>query len=167
MQIKPDSDILEEITAEYNNHPDANWRVTAFRDEKGRYDLYVIRGKKFWQIKTEFITPYRSISVGGKTATEEIEHEHSFGLRPLPKEYVKKLVENARKGNVSEALFTEIMKIPPVPTTEISEESKVLQGPVLISPLQGISPLQEELNRKLSFELERLVFKEQVGSMYR
>jgi len=59
------------------------------------------------------------------------------------------------------------MKIPPVSTTEISEESKVLQGPVLISPLQGISPLQEELNKKLSFELERLVFKEQVGSMYR
>lgn len=167
MQVKSDEKILEEITREYNKNPEDNWRVTAFRDEKGRYDLCVIRGKKFWQIKTEFITPHKYISVGGKTTVEEVETGHSFGLRPLPRKYVNKIVNDARKGNISEKLFIEIMKIPPVPATELPGESRILQGPVILSPLHEISPLQKELDRKLAHELDRLVFKEQVGSMYR
>lgn len=167
MEIKTDSEVLEEITKEYNKDPETNWRVTAFRDEKGRYDLYVVKGKKFWQIKTEFITPYRYIGLGGKTTGKESESEYTFGLRPLPRKYVRKIVKDAQKGNISEELFKEIMEIPPVATTEISEEAKILQGPVLLSPLAEISPSQKELDKKLTYELDRLVFKEQMGSIYR
>jgi hypothetical protein len=167
MEIKRDSEILEEITTEYNKDPESHWRVTAFRDEKGRYDLFVIKGKKFWQIKTEFITPYKYISVGGKTIATESEDEHSFGLRPLPRKYLKKIVKEAKKGNISEKLFKNIMEIPPVATTEILPESRVLQGPVLLSPLAHISPSQKMLDKKLTCELDRLVFKEQAGSIYR
>lgn len=167
MQIKSDSEMLEEITKEYDKNPEANWRVTTFRDEKGRYDLYVIKGKRFWQIKTEFITPQKYISVGGKTTVDDVESEYSFGLRPLPGKYVKKIVKDASKGRISEGLFMEIMNIPPVPTTDIPKESRILQGPVQLSPLPEISPLQKKLDRKLTLELDRLVFREQVGSMYR
>ena len=167
MQVKSDSEMLEEITREYNKNPEAHWRVTAFRDEKGRYDLYVIKGRRFWQIKTEFITPHKYIGVGGKTTVDEAESDYSFGLRPLPQEYVKKIVKDASKGQISEGLFVEIMEIPPVSTTDVPEESKILQGPVLLSPLPEISPLQKKLDRKLADELDRLVFREQVGSMYR
>lgn len=167
MNVKPDFKVLEEITKEYDKDPEKNWRVTAFRDDRGRYDLYVIRGRKFWQIKTEFITPYRYIGVGGKTTTKEVESEHSFGLRPLPRGYVKKIVKEARKGVISEDLFNEIMKIPPVATTDMPEESRILQGPVLLSPISSISSSQKELDRKLSHELDRLLFKEQMGSIYR
>jgi hypothetical protein len=167
MEIKSDQEILEEITKEYNKDPEDNWRVTAFRDEKGRYNLCVIKGKKFWQIKTEFLTPEKYISVGGKAVTEELEVGVSFGLRPLPKQYVKKIVKEAQKGQISKKLFKEIMEIPPVATTDIPEPSRILQGPVLLSPLADISPSQRELDRKLTFELDRLLFKEQVGSIYR
>jgi len=167
MEIKTDSEVLEEITKEYNKDPETNWRVTAFRDEKGRYDLYVVKGKKFWQIKTEFITPYRYIGLGGKTTAKESESEYTFGLRPLPRKYVRKIVKNAQRGNISEELFKEIMEIPPVATTEISEEAKILQGPVLLSPLAEISPSQKELDKRLTYELDKLVFKEQMGSIYR
>lgn len=167
MEIKSDTEILGEITTEYNRDPEGNWSVTAFRDEKGRYDLYVIKGKLFWQIKTEFITPYKCIGVGAKTTAEGVETDHAFGLRPLPREYVKQIVKEARNGSVSENLFKEIMKIPPVPTTEIRKGSKVLQGPVFLSPLVKISSSQLRLDKELSYELDRLVFREQVGSFYR
>lgn len=167
MEIKTDSEVLDEITKEYNKDPEHNWRVTAFRGEKGRYDLYVIKGRKFWQIKTEFITPYRYIGVGGKTTTKESESEYTFGLRPLSRKYVRKIVREAQKGNISEELFKEIMEIPPVATTELSKDTEILQGPVLLSPLAEISPSQKELDKKLTFELDRLVFKEQGGSFYR
>ena len=167
MKITSDSQILEEITSEYNKDPESNWRVTAFRGEKGRYNLYVIKGKKFWQIKTEFITPYTYIGVGGKTTARESEGEHSFGLRPLPRKYLREIVREARKGNISEGLFKEIMEIPPVATSDVPPETRILQGPVLISPLEDISPRQKDLDRKLSYELDRLVFREQGGSIYR
>jgi hypothetical protein len=167
MEIKSDSEVFEEITEEYNRDPEGNWRVTAFRDEKGRYDLYVVKGKRFWQVKTEFITPHKSIGVGGKTTTREREPHFAFGLRTLPKRYIKKIVENARNGEISEQLLTEIMKIPPVSTTEFSEDDQILQGPVTFSPLHEVSPSQRALNRKLASELDRLLFREQVGSMYR
>jgi len=167
MEIKSDTEILEEITKEYNRDPEGSWSVTAFRDERGRYDLYVIKGKLFWQIKTEFITPYKCIGVGAKTTAEGMETDHPFGLRPLPREYVKRIVKEARSGSVSENLFKEIMKIPPVSTTEIGKESRILQGPVFLSPLVKISPSQLKLDRELSYELDRLVFREQMGSFYR
>lgn len=167
MEIKTDSEVLEEITREYNKDPEGNWRVTAFQDEKGRYNLYVVKGKRFWQIKTEFITPEKYLGIGGKTTAREIESGHPFGLRPLPREYVKKIVKYAEKGDISRELFREIMKIPPVPTTEIPDESRVLQGPILLSPLSDISSSQKELDKKLSYELDRLVFREQGGSFYR
>lgn len=167
MEVKPDSDVLEEITDEYNRDPEGNWKVAAFQDEKDRYDLYVVKGKKLWQVKTEFITPYKYIGVGGNTSTEEQEQGHSFGLRPLSPAHVKKIVRYARRGKIPAKLFQEIMRIPPVSSTDAPSESQILQGPVLLSPLEGISPSQRELDRKLSFELDRLVFKEQVGSIYR
>ncbi|MGC1121097.1 MAG: hypothetical protein WBA22_08380 [Candidatus Methanofastidiosia archaeon] len=167
MEIKSDSEVFEEITEEYNRDPEGNWRVTAFKDEKGRYDLYVVKGKRFWQVKTEFITPHRYIGVGGRTTTREREPQFTFGLRPLPRKYIKKIVENAQKGEISEHLLTEIMKIPPVPSTEFSEEDQILQGPVTFSPLNEVSPSQRILNKKLAHELDRLLFREQVGSMYR
>jgi hypothetical protein len=167
MEIKSDSEILEEITKEYNKDPEGNWQVTVFRDEKGRYDLCVVKGKRFWQIKTEFLTPHKYIGVGGRTTAREHEAGLTFGLRPLPRKYVKKIVKEAKKGKISRKLLSEIMRIPPVPTTEFSEDSRVLQGPVTMSPLVEISPSQRELDRKLTHELDRLLFREQVGSMYR
>jgi hypothetical protein len=167
MEIKTDAEILDEITKAYNKDPEGNWRVTAFRCEKGRYNLYVIKGRKFWQIKTEFITPEKYIGIGGRTTAKGIEGGQPFGLRPLPREYVKRIVKDAKKGSISEELFREIMEIPPVATTDIVDESRVLQGPILLSPLSNISPSQKELDKKLSYELDRLVFKEQGGSFYR
>lgn len=167
MEIKPDAEVLEEITAEYNKDPEGNWKVTAFQDEKGRYDLYVIKGKRFWQIKTEFITPYRYIGVGGKTSAKASEEEYTFGLRPLPREYVKRVVRYARRGKVPEKVFREIMKIPPVAVSDVNGEARILQGPVVLSPLEEISPSQRELDRRLSSELDRLVFKEEGWSPYR
>lgn len=167
MEIKSDTEILEEITKEYNKDPEGNWRVTVFKAEKGRYDLYVVKGRRFWQIKTEFITPYKGIGVGGRTTTKERESNHSFGLRPLPRKYVKKLIKEVKKGGISKELLSEVMRIPPVPTNDIPEKTRILQGPVLVSPLVEISPLQEELDKKLTYELDRLMFREQGGSMYR
>ena len=77
------------------------------------------------------------------------------------------MVKEAKKGTISEELFRKIMEIPPVATTEIPSESRVLQGPVLLSPLAHISPSQKMLDKKLTCELDRLVFKEQAGSIYR
>ena len=167
MEIKSDSEIIEEITREYNKDPEGNWRVVAFEGEKSRYDLYVVKGKRSWQIKTEFITPHKYISVGGRATTKEVESDYTFGLRPLPRQHVKKIIRHAKKGGISEDLFREIMKIPPVPTTEASEESRVLQGPMILSPFMDISPLQKKLDKNLSRELDRLLFREQVGSIYR
>jgi hypothetical protein len=167
MEIKSDTEILEEITKEYNKDPEGNWSVTAFQNEKGRYDLYVIKGNHFWQIKTEFITPYTYIGVGAKTTARGVEPAHSFGLRPLPRKFVKRILKEAQNGSISEKFFKEIMNIPPVPTSEIGEKTKVIQGPVFLSPLVQISSSQLQLDRELSFELDRLVFKEQVGSIYR
>lgn len=167
MEIKSDTEILEEVTAEYNRDPEGNWSVTAFKDEKGRYDLYVIKGKHFWQIKTEFITPYRCIGVGAKTTAQGVEPAHSFGLRPLPRKFVRRIIKEAQSGSVSEDLFKDIMNIPPVATTEVKEDTRILQGPVFLSPLVKISSSQLKLDKELSFELDRLVFKEQMGSIYR
>lgn len=167
MEIKTDTEILEEITTEYNKDPEGNWKVTVFRGEKGRYDLYVVKDKKFWQIKTEFITPYKYIGVGGRTITRNQENDHSFGLRPLPRKYVKKLIKEAKKGDISKGLLREIMRIPPVSTNDVPEETRILQGPVLVSPLVKISSSQKELDKKLTYELDRLLFREQGGSMYR
>lgn len=167
MEIKSDEAVLEDITEEYNTDPEANWKVTAVKDARGRYNLYVIKGKKFWQIKTEFITPHKSIGVGGKTTAKDQESEFTFGLRPLPSKYVKKIIKEAKKGNISQKLLKEIMKIPPVPTSEVPEKTRVLQGPVSFSLSGEISRSQRELDKKLSSELDRLIFKEQVGSIYR
>ncbi|MGD2249278.1 MAG: hypothetical protein PVF58_12800 [Candidatus Methanofastidiosia archaeon] len=167
MEIKSDEAVLEDITDEYNKDPEANWKVTAVKDPRGRYNLYVIKGKKFWQIKTEFITPHKYIGVGGKTTTDDQESDYTFGLRPLPSKYVKKIIKEAKKGKISKKLLREIMRIPPVSTKDIPEKSRILQGPVTLSPLGEISPSQKELDRKLSSELDKLIFKEQVGSIYR
>jgi hypothetical protein len=59
------------------------------------------------------------------------------------------------------------MNIPSVSAADIPEGSRIVQGPISISPLEEISPLQKDLDKKLTIELDRLLFREQVGSMYR
>ncbi|MFQ6089043.1 MAG: hypothetical protein ACE5K0_09115 [Candidatus Methanofastidiosia archaeon] len=160
MKIKTPEEIFFEIGKEYNRSPQG-WRVAASR-EGGRYNLFISKGKKLWQIKTEFITPYKTLGVGGQVRARVrfSENPHTFGWRPLTKKQIKAILKEVREKNrISERLFKELMRIEPKPLTNLNE-SGVLQGPLeFTSSLSEISESQRKLDSELSKELDKLVFR--------
>ncbi len=167
MKITQDEEIYKEVSKKYNDDPEG-WKVSASR-RGSRLDLYIYKNGHLWQLKTEILTPYKKIGLGGKIKTkEEIDHGFDFGWRPLSEEKIKKILEELKEqGELSQSTVEEVLRISPKSFFDIDEEY-VFQGPIAFSdtPLQKLSKSQKKLDMKLAQELDKLVFYDR-GSMYR
>lgn len=166
--IQDGSEVLEEVFRKYNKDP-MGWYITLSSDRKNRSVVLIQKDKKVWQIKTHHITPYRNISLGGKAKAggDVSPSMMSFGWRSLSPELFKRINSDMRKkGEVSTDILEEIANIDPKPIDETIKE--VVGGPfnIVNNPVSSISKGQKKLDKKLSLELDRLLFKQEGSGMY-
>jgi hypothetical protein len=167
MKIRTDEELFQEIIEEYNNDPEG-WKVSAAK-RGSRVDFYISRGGKFWHLKSEILTPYKRVGVGGKVrVAKKIDDEIHYGWRPLTKKQMRRVMRELKiEGTVSSSTLQEILQISPKSFFDIDEEY-IFQGPITFhhTPLQNLSKNQKKLDIKLTKELNKLVFYNG-GTMYR
>ncbi|MEA1993154.1 MAG: hypothetical protein U9N35_01985 [Euryarchaeota archaeon] len=167
MKIKKDQELFKEIIEEYNENPEG-WKAS-ISGQGSRLNFYISKGKQLWHLKAEMIHPYKKIGIGGKTKIKkEIDHDFSFGWRPLTKKQMKKIVNELKKdGEVSDSTVKDLLEASPKSFFDIDEEY-AFQGPIAFSnrPFRKLSKNQEKLDSKLTKELNKLVFYHG-GSTYR
>lgn len=168
---KPADILMKEIWKKYNEDP-TGWHVLVGRTSKIYYDIFVTNPNELWQIKLETI--YRPNPIGLGAKIEKVERDEktlrgipTYGLRPLSKKTVARMMSAVERGVPPGKVFKEVMNVEPKSHGEIATPW-VLQGPVVYSakPLELISDKQRELDAKLSMELESLLCKKRFGQMY-
>ncbi|UCE73928.1 MAG: hypothetical protein JSV56_13055 [Methanomassiliicoccales archaeon] len=146
MKIKSVEEIIAEIKECYDQEPEG-WKLLRGRDRAGHYDTYIMNKKNLWQMKTEFKTPFQPKGVG-------------IRIMDKPDEEVEVLME---KGTALP--FGEIYqqrKNHPIFALGIGRYS-----PKATSEMKGIlSSKQEELEKNLSENLDKLLFREGIYKEY-
>jgi hypothetical protein len=166
-RVKSYEEIMQEIMQEYDSNP-KHWRVSIgrSRDEK-YYDIFISRKNELWQIKVDTLFKPTPVGIGAKIEIELDEVElpslslpFSYGFRPIPRKF-----KSLRSSEELARIIEGILKSEPVPTFEIGK-SGFIQGPVAIKgnllspqPLNYISEAQKTLDKKLTEELNSLLFK--------
>jgi len=161
-------DVLEEVYRRYNKDP-LGWFITLGSDRRNRSVILIQKERRLWQIKTHHISPYNNLSVGGKTKSDKISAPNtiSFGWRDLSKELLQKINDDIRGGGeVSLEVIESISKVDPKPLED--EFTNMMTGPfnIIANPISSISKNQGKLDKKLSLELDKLLFKREGGGMY-
>jgi hypothetical protein len=156
--------VKQEIMQRYNRHPQG-WQVWLGKDARGFLDVFIFHGNEFWQIKEFQVNPYRVVGYGGSIATDQPLPLHSsryqFGLRPIDESRMKELARCIDDPRSMADLISKLLRIRPVPTEEAMSSPVILQGPVmqLSRGLDTISESQKELDRKLGYQLQKLVMR--------
>lgn len=160
--------VLQEVIAKYNKDP-IGWHVALERDARGRTVAFIQKDKSIWQIKTQHMSPYKSVSVVGKTKDEIFISKGmiSFGWRNLSVPLMRKIRQDiTTKGDLSKELLGEIESIDPQPVDDAFKS--VLEGPIIFSNnnMAAISEKQKNLDKRLTKELDKLILYTDGGSMY-
>jgi hypothetical protein len=156
MAVKSSAEVMEEIRRLYNKNP-RKWHVLMGRDSRGYTSTIVLHVDKMWIIKDEPINPYESIGCGLKVGEIDeslkpfLKNPHTFGFRPVPKKYLEDILEAGVIGK--------ILNKPPVSAEKIASPAVV--GPITLptKPIDFVSEKQRRLDRELSRELDRLIYK--------
>ena len=167
MKIKDDEELFKEILEEYNSDPEG-WKVSASK-EGSRVDFYISQERKFWHLKSEILTPYKKVGVGGTVRVKkEGDHGIHYGWRPLTRKQMRRIMRELRiDGTVSPSTLQEILHASPTSLFDINEEY-IFQGPIVFrhKPLQNLSKTQKKLDLRLTEELNKMVFYNG-GTLYR
>ncbi len=160
--------VLQEVIAKYNKDP-MGWHVALERDARGRTVAFIQKDKSIWQIKTHHTSPYKSVSVAGKTKGEIFISKGmiSFGWRNLSVPLMRKIRQDiTTKGELSKELLGEIESVDPQPVDDAFKS--VLEGPIIFSNnnMAAISKKQKNLDKRLTKELDKLILYTDGGSMY-
>ncbi|MHC1598454.1 MAG: hypothetical protein ACXQS3_06555 [Candidatus Methanofastidiosia archaeon] len=160
--------MLQEVIAKYNKDP-LGWHVALDKDARGRTVAFIQKDKSIWQIKTHHMSPYKSVSVAGKTKGEIFISRGtiSFGWRSLSAPLMYKIRQDiTTKGDLSKELLGEIESIDPQPVDDAFKS--VLEGPITFSNsnMAAISEKQKNLDKRLTKELDKLILYADGSSMY-
>ena len=134
------------------------------RDPRNFSQVLISNGSQVWMLKEEWINPYKSVGFGarlpGLAESLKAPVPQDFGLRPLTQSQMEELVGIMGKGGSPTDLFLQIMTSKPVASHDI-KSPVVLQGPIMASPhpLSLVSDKHQELDRRLSEELNKLLIK--------
>ena len=134
------------------------------RDPRNFSQVLISNGSQVWMLKEEWINPYKSVGFGarlpGVNETMKGVAPQDFGLRPLTQSQMEDLVGIMSRGESPKDLFLQIMSSKPVASHDI-RSPVVLQGPIMASPnpLSLVSDKHQELDRRLSEELRKLLIK--------
>lgn len=138
-------DLIWEIKKRYDRS-NRDWFLMRGKDEHGHYDTFILGDRTLWYMKTEQKTPYQHIGIGTKInkppdeVIEIIKREGQYF--PIGEMY--------RKQGKSDIIAVGIGKYS-------SEDTSTLK-----SVLRG----QEQLERKLNRELNKLLKKEHMLNEY-
>jgi len=155
--------LRKEIAKSYDSNP-AGWSVLVGRDPRNFSQVLISNGSQVWMLKEEWINPYKSVGFGarlpGVNETMKGVAPQDFGLRPLTQSQMEDLVGIMSRGESPKDLFLQIMSSKPVASHDI-RSPVVLQGPIMASPnpLSLVSDKHQELDRRLSEELRKLLVK--------
>ncbi len=155
--------LRKEIAKSYDSNP-AGWSVLVGRDPRNFSQVLISNGSQVWMLKEEWINPYKSVGFGarlpGVNETMKGVAPQDFGLRPLTQSQMEDLVGIMSRGESPKDLFLQIMSSKPVASHDI-RSPVVLQGPIMASPnpLSLVSDKHQELDRRLSEELRKLLIK--------
>lgn len=160
MDVEPIRRITEEILSQYNKRP-KGWSVLA--DQRG--NVLVLGPSSGYWLRLIWLNPREYTGAGIKVDDSEkmrriVEGTPSYGLRPLPRGSVQKLLRAVqRNGRVEGSLAEKLLSITPVSTSELQKKSPgaILSGPIIThSDLGAISEGQRRLERKLALEAEKI-----------
>ncbi len=158
--MEPIRRLTEEIINQYNRKP-TGWSVLVDR----RGNIIILGPSSSYWLRLIWLNPHKYTGVGiridsPREIREMVEGTPPYGLRPLPKGSVRRLVGAIRRNDRLEASFIKrLLNITPVSTIELRERrpEAVLGGPVITHrDLSIISEGQRKLERKLALEAERL-----------
>lgn len=173
--VKLYEEIMQEIMYEYDSNP-RHWKVSLGRSHDNKYfDIVISQGPRVWQIKLDTLYKPSPLGIGARIEVDEeagqavVPLPFSYGLRPIPE---RKLMD-VQSGEDLSRILEGIMRAEPVPASQIAGRQSFLQGPIAIKgnplspqPLSYISEKQKVLDRKLTRELNSLLFKSYSGMGY-
>ncbi len=167
-------EILQEILREYDSRP-KNWKVTLGRSRDNRYyDIIISQGSSVWQIKLDTLYKPSPVGIGARIEDDKLDRkQHTtvpfYGFRPISE---RQLIDIQRGEDLS-LILEEILRAEPVPTSRIEGAPGFVHGPVAIhgdplslKPLSYVSDKQKLLDRKLTQELNSILFKRYSGIDY-
>lgn len=138
MAIKPVSEIMRELKKRYD-HDKKGWKILAGKDRQGNFDMFIAHRLMLWQIKMKSIRPFQYVGFGSPIGKIDKNIQAKF---ELGKPTLFELISPQADGS-----FIIARGIEKFSSKSTFDLKKVL------------SPKQEELECKLSRELEKLVFK--------
>jgi len=160
MEIKILEESVREILERYNRRP-KGWQFIS--DPRG--NILALGPEAGYRLKMMMINPNESLGVGVKIQEVEplrrrIGMTLDSGFRPLDHDLSRVLFSAISENHTpSWSIISKILQIDPVPINELDrkEFGAILGGPFLTHPdLRSISKSQEELDAKLSAELDKL-----------
>lgn len=155
--------LKKEIAKSYDSNP-LGWSVLVGRDSRNFSQILVSNGSHVWLLKEEWINPYKSVGFGVRLTdgAESLRDAgtQGFGLRPLAPRQIEELAGLMNREEDPRDLLLQVMRSKPVPSRDV-RSPLVLHGPVMASPnpLSLLSDRHQELDLRLSEELERLLLR--------
>jgi|YelNatPaOPRAMG01_1025707.scaffolds.fasta_scaffold03505_4 hypothetical protein len=165
MEAKPLEELMKEVLDRYNKRPQG-WRVIA--DQKGNV---IVQGPNvIYRVKLLPLSPVEYTGVGVEMSGLESLNVWDkgvppYGFRPLVGDDVLQFLKALQRGDHMKLEFIRrLLDREPVPTWELTGRGLggILSGPIISHPdLSSISREQQELDRKLLLEVNRLFWKRQ------
>ncbi|MEM1545076.1 MAG: hypothetical protein QXY40_02365 [Candidatus Methanomethylicia archaeon] len=167
METIPMDYIEKEFMENYNKNP-RGWRVLSGKARDGYYNLYIVNFSTGDAYVLKFDSPFklRPVGVGFKAKIDDLNIQgiktYEYGFRPLSSSLFRKVMEAIRLREFPILIGDEIRKIlniEPKPTSEVAGKPTI-EGPLMVIRNPDIISLRQiELEYKLRFELEKLIFK--------
>lgn len=162
--VRSSDRVKREVMRRYDDSPEG-WEAWVGKDRKGFLDLLISHGTELWQIKEFEVNPYKFVGFGASTVASRPSPPHTspceFGLRPLTESRMKELAGSIDDRETVADIMSKLLRTKPVPTNEAMKSQVILQGPVMQSfgQLDLISESQKTLDRRLGYQLEKLIMK--------
>lgn len=161
MRIEDAEHILRRIQKRYDRKPEEDWRILMGRDSAGRLTQLIADSRDSWQIKGEMVKPRKFAGVGlkldGINNEDLLDHgEPFYGIRPIEKDTIIRMLKGGSIGAMEELLTTPRMSLKKVFSADALVEGPILQSR---SPITPISEKQRELEISLDRGLENLMRK--------
>jgi len=163
--VKSSDRVRREVMRRYDESPEG-WQAWVGKDRKGFLDLLISHGSELWQIKEFQVNPYKVVGYGASAVTNRPLLPHTspyqFGLRPLTESRMKELAGSIDDPKTVVDIMSKLLRAKPVPTDEAMRSQALLQGPIMQSSgqLDLISESQRELDRRLRYQLQKLIMRE-------
>lgn len=162
--------LMRKLSMKYNKDP-RDWTVLVSEPRGSHNDIFISTGKELWQVKVDSLYKSKPIGLGMKVGNEEEAARivngdvPSYGLRPLPKNLIRRFIDGAIGMDEIVPVVDRVLKTEPRRIADIDSPA-VLQGPVRYGSPTILSSRQTDLNRKLRRSLDRLLFEKGIGKEY-